>query len=353
MNHISTCINKEDNDNCQEDKGASCTFKSSFPLSMTYPDIENDRNGMMENRDSTETCNHEDKELKDSRNDSDHDDMYKRNGITNVIDEVERRFENLLRTMFLNEKHIDHNTLSNGVNLSEFKQLSYDEQTIALEEVKKIQQMNSWDTYECTSPISLSSIASDSRGLHQAKEDKAYSESPEKNKKERFKKVKFDYPVVTAMRQLPRLSQNEIKELFFSVEELRQSEQEAEEYEEELQNNVGIEIILSSSTDSQSESGDDNFTASGDEDELSSRDSTIDIESSTSDNAFAQDENVYNDVFNDKISQYEHRMETMDPSLVVLGHQNSNEKLAPSSTSMDEEDSKTNAEQEFWIPVDN
>lgn len=355
MNHISTGMNKEDNDSCHEDKGASCKFNSSFPPSMANPDIENDRNDMiMEHRESTETCRHEDKEVKDSRNDEDHDDMYKGNGITNVIDAVERRLENLLRTVFLDEKQIDHNTLSNGVNISEFKKLSSDEQTKALKEVKKIQQMNSWDTYECTSPISPSSIASYSRGgLNQAKDDKFYNESPEKNEKECYKKVKFDYPVVTAMRQLPRLSQNEIKELFFSSEELRQSEQEAEEYEEELQNNVGIEIILTSSTDSQSESGDDNFTTSGDEDELSSCDGSIDSESSSCDNAFAQDENICNDVlFNSKISQHENKMETMEPSLVTLGHQNHNVNLTPSSTHIDE-DSNTNTEQEFWIPVDN
>jgi hypothetical protein len=135
------------------------------------------------------------------------------------------------------------------------------------------------------------------------------------------------------MKQLPRLSQKEIQHLFFSVEELKQSEKELEEFEEELEENVGIEIILSSSTDSQTDCSDCN------EDDLSSCNSSIDMRFGDHD-VFTQDDDdmMCDDIFKNTIKIDK----ITGPS--VESHQNENKYMDSSGLN--------NTEQEFWIPVD-
>lgn len=332
MNPASMHSNK-DECACEKDTELLTKLNSCFSPSMTQHDahIEEDRNDETERREYTSSLRY-----KGNKGDT----VNQKAVISNLIDGVERGLGSILQTIFLNENEIDHKTLANEVDISEFKQLSIDEQTLALEEAKKIQQMNSWDTYECNSPISMASLASNFSN-YQAITGTTYHKSPRENNKMRSKTVQFDYPVVTSMKQFPRLSQKEIKNLFFSVEELKQSEKEFEKFEEELKENVGIEIILSSSTDSQTDCSD------GNEDDLSSCNSSIDSRLSGHD-VFTQDENMMcDDIFKNESNTT--KLDKIKVLSVEVNHQDKNKSM-DSSAIVDNDQSNT--EQEFWIPVD-
>lgn len=338
MNCMSPNRNEVDHD-CENHKEITTKLDASLsPSIIQHSDTELDRN-CTEQRECAETPRNDDETSNEQSI------IHEKDSVSTLIDGFERRLGNIFHTMFLKTANeIDYKTLIKEVDLSEFNQLSMDEQTLALEEAKKIQQMNSWDTYECNSPpISPSSFASDLKD-NQVIEGATYHNSPRNHNRRRCKTVQFDYPLVTSMKQCPRLSKSEIKELFFSVEELKQTEKELDEYEEQLRNSVGIEIVLSSSIDS--ESCDDEICLSEKDDDELSQSCNSSIDRSLGDNAFAQNENrICNEVV----------MTCRDidvPATELVQHPNENQ-IVPSSasTNVNNDDENNNVEQEFWIPV--
>jgi hypothetical protein len=337
MNCISPHRDKLDHD-CENHKEIATKLDASLSPSIIHSGTELDRN-YTEQRECAETPRNKDETINEESS------MHEKDSMSNLIDGFERRLGNIFQTMFLKTDEIDYKTLIKDVDLNEFNQLSMDEQTLALEEAKKIQQMNSWDTYECNSPpISPSSLASDLKD-NQVIEGATYQNLPKDHHRRRRKTVKFDHPLVTSMKQCPRLSKSEIKELFFSVEELKQTEKEFDEYEEQLRNSIGIEIILSSSIDSETESSRDEIFLSKDDDE-SSQSCNSSIDGSLGDNAFAQNENmIRNEVL----------MTCRDidvPAIELVQHPNENQ-IVPSSvpTNVNNDDENNSTEQEFCIPV--
>lgn len=160
-----------------------------------------------------------------------------------LVDDLGKGIENILN--FFDEP-MDLSILYDRVDVKEFKRLSPKEQHIVITEVRKIAHLNSCDTFGMSPPTSPTSLASSHSNY-----DKRF-ESTDKNHKrrERRKGVSFDYPLVSSMKQLPRLTKNEIKELFFTSEEIKEFErEELEEYEKAKGDDIGVEIVIATSDD--------------------------------------------------------------------------------------------------------
>jgi hypothetical protein len=119
-----------------------------------------------------------------------------------LIEEIRKSAESCC--FLIHKQH--RNVLSKKVNMDEFVKLDQHEQKLILDEAGKIDKLNSWGSSE-NSPIGVSS-------------DSEINLELEDNTDTLKKCVRFEFPHISSMKQLPRLTEMERKELFYEDKEL-------------------------------------------------------------------------------------------------------------------------------------